>query len=291
MIQLIASDMDGTLLDDQMSISSKNAEMIKAAQAEGINFLVATGRSFAEAEPTVSKAGIECNYITSNGAQIFDARGNNIFSLAIEHPKTYQAMAILRKYDIYFELLTNQGGYSESEATRASHFGKWLMSTSPNLKLDEAKTIINSHLDLLPINYVTRFDTILTNDNQKVIKIFAMGDINQDKLGYAREELEKIDGLFITSSGANNIEVNHVQAQKGITLKKVADELKIPMKNVAAFGDNYNDVSMLKSAGIGVAMANAESGVKAIANYHTVSNVESGVANAIENILNKTWTA
>ncbi|MCH4169071.1 MAG: Cof-type HAD-IIB family hydrolase [Streptococcaceae bacterium] len=291
MIQLIASDMDGTLLDDQMSISPKNAEMIKTAQAEGIKFLVATGRSFAEAEPTVSKAGIKCNYITSNGAQIFDADGNNIFSLEIEHQRTFQAMAILRKYDIYFELLTNQGGYSESEATRASHFGKWLMSTSPNLKLDEAKKIIDSHLDLLPINYIKRFDKILTNDNQKVIKIFAMGDINQDKLSYAREELEKIDGLVITSSGANNIEVNHIQAQKGITLKKVADKLEIPMKNVAAFGDNYNDVSMLKSAGIGVAMGNAEAGVKAIANYHTISNVESGVANAIENILNQNWTA
>lgn len=289
MIQLIASDMDGTLLSDHMTISDKNTEMIKAAQAQGIEFVIATGRAFDEAIPAVSQAGIECSYITSNGAQIFNKKGENILSIDIEQNKVVQVMDVFRKYDIYFELLTNQGSFSESEALRTENIAQWLMSTSKKLDHTSALEIASTHLDLLPIHYVQNFDELITQNNQKVLKFFAMGKINADALVYAKEDLVKLTGIDVTSSGSNNIEVNHFSAQKGSSLKRVADKLNIPMKNVAAFGDNFNDVSMIKAAGIGVAMGNAENEVKAIANFETLTNTEHGVAKAIENILNQQW--
>lgn len=114
MIQLIVSDMDGTLLNDSMEISSENIAAIKKVQAAGLEFVVATGRSIEEAQPILQAAGIKCRYITSNGAQIFDENGQNIFTVGIEKKKLALTMSILRHHQIYFELFTDHGGYTEN---------------------------------------------------------------------------------------------------------------------------------------------------------------------------------
>ena len=87
--------------------------------------------------------------------------------------------------------------------------------------------------------------------------------------------------MVVTSSFRNNIEINHVEAQKGIALEKFAKKRGIPLENVMAIGDNFNDVSMLKVAGASFAVANAEDGVKVFAKYLTSTNSENGVAEAI----------
>ncbi|MDR1567106.1 MAG: Cof-type HAD-IIB family hydrolase [Streptococcaceae bacterium] len=285
MIQLIASDMDGTLLNEQMSISKANIEMIHHVQEQGIEFLVATGRSFEEAAPTLNEAGITCSLITSNGAQVFDKTGENVLSIAINEKKTQLVIDVLRKYGIYFELITQRGGFSEDKAQRLELLSQWLKSTSPQLTHEEALKTATDHLYSLPTTYIRRFDTLIKAQKHQVLKVFAMGSIHQDSLEYAKEDLGKITGVVVTSSGANNIEVNHIHAQKGLTLQKVADKLAIPMQNVVALGDNFNDISMLKAAGIGVAMGNAESQVKTIADYQALSNTQDGVAWAIREIL------
>jgi hydroxymethylpyrimidine pyrophosphatase-like HAD family hydrolase len=104
-------------------------------------------------------------------------------------------------------------------------------------------------------------------------------------LAAVREELSEESGIAITSSGDINLEFNHPEAQKGIALKSFAASLGIEMKDVMALGDNWNDASMLKMAGRGVAMANAEEGIKELCEYSTKSNIEDGVAAAIEEML------
>lgn len=289
MIQLIASDMDGTLLNDEMEISSENIAAIKKAQAAGIEFVVATGRSIEEAQPTLDAAGIKCRFITSNGAQIFDETGQNLFTVGIEQEKLALAIPILRRHQIYFELFTDHGGFTENVEDRVASVAHWLKSTSPNLSDDEAFSIAEGHIATLPIDYIEHFDQVLENPDLKILKIFAMGKIDEPSLALAKAELSEIPDLIVTSSGANNIEVNHLDAAKGHSLKKVAEMLNIPMSNVAALGDNFNDISMIESAGSGIAMANAEDEVKAAAKYETLTNTENGVAYAIDKILTKTW--
>src|SRR5574341_1458379 len=114
MIQLIASDMDGTLLNGEMEISEANITAIKKAQDAGIEFVVATGRSIEEAKPILDAANISCRFITSNGAQIFDKNGENNFTLGIDKDKLTQIIPVLREHKIYFELFTNNGGFTEN---------------------------------------------------------------------------------------------------------------------------------------------------------------------------------
>ncbi|GAB2021631.1 Cof-type HAD-IIB family hydrolase [Pseudolactococcus yaeyamensis] len=289
MIQLIASDMDGTLLNAEMEISEENVAAIKKVQAAGVEFVVATGRSIEEAQPILESAGIKCRYITSNGAQIFDENGQNIFTVGIEKEKLALAVPIFRRHDIYFELFTDNGGFTENIDDRIASVAHWLKSTSPNLSETEAFEIAESHMATLPINFVADFKEVLDNPEVTVLKIFAMGQIDDPALLLAKEELSQIPNLAVTSSGANNIEVNHEAAQKGQSLQKVTELLSLPLSKVAAIGDNFNDMSMIEGAGIGIAMANAEEEVKAVAKYTTETNIDNGVAHAVDRILAGEW--
>lgn len=289
MIQLIASDMDGTLLNEKMEISKENIAAIKKAQAAGIKFMVATGRSIEEAMPILKAAGITCQFITSNGAQIFDEDGQNISTVGIERDGLRQVVAILRRHQLYFELFTDQGGFTENSEARLTTVAQWLKSTSPTLSEAQALDIAKAHMTTLPIHDVANFDEVLANTSLMILKVFVMANIDTPSLLSAKAELLKISGLSITSSGANNIEVNHCDAQKGQALTKVADKLGIPLTAVAALGDNFNDVSMINAAGVGIAMGNAETDVKAIASYTTLSNIENGVALAVEKLVTGEW--
>ena len=289
MIQLIASDMDGTLLNEKMEISKENIAAIKKAQAAGIKFMVATGRSIEEAMPILKAAGITCQFITSNGAQIFDEDGQNISTVGIERDGLRQVVAILRRHQLYFELFTDQGGFTENSEARLTTVAQWLKSTSPTLSEAQALDIAKAHMTTLPIHDVANFDEVLANTSLMILKVFVMANIDTPSLLSAKAELLKISGLSITSSGANNIEVNHCDAKKGQALTKVADKLGIPLTAVAALGDNFNDVSMINAAGVGIAMGNAETDVKAIASYTTLSNIENGVALAVEKLVTGEW--
>ena len=79
--------------------------------------------------------------------------------------------------------------------------------------------------------------------------------------------------------------MTHPDVSKGNSVKLYASQLGIKDYDICAIGDNYNDVSMLKIAGIGVAMGNAEEGVKTISDFVTLSNNESGVSHAIHKVL------
>ena len=91
--------------------------------------------------------------------------------------------------------------------------------------------------------------------------------------------------MFVTSAFITDLEINHKDAQKGIAVAHYAKTLGLSMKEVFGIGDNFNDVSMIRDAGIGVAMGNAPDEVKAIADFVTDTNVNGGVAKAIWRVL------
>ena len=96
------------------------------------------------------------------------------------------------------------------------------------------------------------------------------------------------DDLFIASSWANNIEVMAIGADKGSGLQTLCEKLGVPMEQVMAIGDNENDETMLKAAGLSVAMENATDHIKSICNTVTLDCNHSGVGHAIEQYVLRT---
>lgn len=287
MIKLIASDMDGTLLDAHMSISTENTEAIRMANELGIEFMVATGRNAQEALAALDEAGIDCAMITLNGAQVFDRSGKSLFTVPIPSPQAMTVMDILDANGIYYEVATNQGLYSESQPKRIESFASSIATHMPHLTYKMAIAMASANLELLHITYVDSIRELLLDDKLEVLKIICFHTEGPRILGPVGKEISNLGELAVTSSGQNNLEVNHKNAQKGIAVAHVAHERGITLDEVMTIGDNFNDVSMLQTAGVSFAMGNAEIEVKDYAKYLTDTNLESGVGKAILRAINE----
>lgn len=287
MVQIIASDMDGTLLNDKMIISKRNAAAVKEAQKQGIHFIVSTGRAYDEVKPLITEAGFNCPMITLNGAFVLDENGKEISAAPIPDSIAKKIMLTLKKNGLYFEVITAKGVCSDNKAKRIENFAELLASISPDTPYKLAVTLASARMELMNINYVDNYMDLVDDPKTVIGKIVVFSPEGQKVLGPIKDELSKNDNLVITSSGPGNIEINHVNAQKGVALQAYADSLNIPMDNVMAIGDNNNDVSMLKAAGISYAMGNGSDEVKMLAKYITAPNTEDGVGIAIEEVLAK----
>ena len=116
-------------------------------------------------------------------------------------------------------------------------------------------------------------------DVQKVQFFTRDEELRQDAL---RNLEKRYENLCVSSSVDQNVEINHARANKGEALKALAEHLGVPISATMSFGDGLNDLSMLREAGLGVAMANACSEAKECADVLTASCDEDGVALAIE---------
>lgn len=281
MIKMIASDMDGTLLSSHLAISETNKEAVLEAQAQGIEFMVATGRAYSEAKPALDDAGIKCCMITGNGAQIFDENGEAIVTFSIDKKTTKEIMTTLREKNLYFELMTTNGVYAESQPQRVENFATLLANQVPHLTFKMAIAMASTHLNMLPVHYINNYDDLLVDDSVEILKVIAFSDEGPKLLRPIADELEANGPLYVTASFPNNIEINHKDAQKGNAVKLMAEKRGIELEDVMTIGDNFNDISMLKVAGVSFAMGNAEEDVKKIAKYEADTNMNHGVGKAI----------
>jgi Cof subfamily protein (haloacid dehalogenase superfamily) len=281
MISIIASDMDGTLLNEEMQISSATADAIKQAQAAGVHFVVATGREYREAKPLLDAFDLTVPLITLNGAAIFDVDGKTLDMVPITKPSAKLIMHQLEKAGLYYEITTNQGVVSNSRTSRIHTVSHLLETVNPETPFKLAVAMSSARVELMNIRYVDDYQVLLDDPKIQILKLVAFGENGQKGLQPVREAIQAKVDVAISSSFENNLEINSPRAQKGIAVQHFADGLNIPMSQVMTVGDNMNDASMLKVAGVSYAMGNAIPEIKQLANHLTVTNNEDGVAKAI----------
>lgn len=287
MIKLIASDMDGTLLNDHIDVSLSNAQAIKQAQARGIHFLIATGRDYPLATHPLKDHNIECPIITLNGAQLFDKNGKNLYNKGLEKNTVKKIRSIISEYpDLHEELMTSDGVYSSNRERRLETVASMLADLNPDLTFEEAMESAATHVEEMNVKFVKSLDSVVEDDSIVILKVTAHSDEGPAVLAPLKEQLSnEVPKLAITASSKKNIEINHESAQKGIAIAQYAKKLGIKAEEVMTIGDNINDLSMLKWAEYGTAVANAVPEAKAAANYSTSSNSQNGVAEAITRVL------
>jgi len=282
MIKLIASDMDGTLLNEKMEVSSRNIQAIKDAEKNGIEFLIATGRGLSEAKPFL-KNHVHPGFITLNGAEVFDPKEKLISSNPLSREAQKKVVALFNKYNVYFEVITDKGIFSNDREARVTNLANLLMKLNPGTSFKQALKDTQERVKMMPMNFVDNYDDVLNNDSYQIMKLIGFNEHEHRILAPLKKEITKtIKDVVPTSSSPNNVEVNSIDAQKGIALLQYADNKNILPEEIMAIGDNLNDYSMIKSAGVGVAMANAIPAIKEIAQMQTDSNINDGVAQIIE---------
>ena len=281
MIKLIASDMDGTLLNHNHKIPKENVELINYAKNQGIEFVVATGRAYYEALPALNEENINCDVISFNGGVVYDKNGN-IISITPMLPKDlYYTIEILKSFDISYQLYTKNTIYTKSIETDINAYIDLIRSNGYDPDVEHLRAEAQQKLDVGYITEVENIELYLNEKENPPIKIIAISN-DISKLENAAKLLSENTSISVTSSGANNIEIMHKNATKGEALKEIAKIYGINLENAVAIGDNLNDQAMLDIVGYSVAMKNGNTILKEQAKYVTEkTNSEGGVADTI----------
>lgn len=275
-IKLICIDMDGTLLDSNHVVSERNKEALRKAKDLGVTIAISTGRLFCSAKYYSDLIGIDTAVLASNGAYI---KTNYKDDTVIETPLPIETA--LEIYNIVKKYGLSANFNSWDTLIRENQIPETHAYSIMNKDLPEEKRVkfLIDELDL---------PTTLKNFKGTILKsIVIEEDENKDNLWAAKKELKETfgDKLHIVSSGNDNFEVINGTISKGKAVKYLAETLNLKPSEVMCLGDSENDLSMIKYAGIGVAMGNGLDIVKEQADYVTDSNNNSGVAKAIEHFV------
>jgi Cof subfamily protein (haloacid dehalogenase superfamily) len=285
-MKLIAIDMDGTLVNKQLKVTKENSETISNAVNDGHHVVIATGRSYDEARYALEEAGLHLPLICVNGAEIRSAEWEILSSVPLGFPQYEQIKAILDEEDIYYELYTSKGTYTENREKAYEVMKDIILTSNPEATDDDVQKAALRRFRLGQVSVVGDFEKLLEEKGLEIYKFLAFSS-DTAKLQRAFQHLKGVGQLAVSSSADNNLEITNSEAQKGVALKKYAEMKGIPLERTMAVGDNYNDVSMLEIAGFPVAMGNAVDELKEMAVFVTKENNESGVAFAIQKFLEK----
>ncbi|MBE6046915.1 MAG: HAD family phosphatase [Clostridium sp.] len=284
MIKIIASDMDGTLLNKKHKISDENLKAIKEAQDKGIHFAIATGRDYLDVKPVLEEYNLRCECIVSNGAEYRDCDGNIIETVNIDKKILRQIFNIMNKFGIKAQVFTSDGIYTPNTKEDAlKGFAQMIQNFYKIESFEQCLESAKNDPRFGRLKYISECEDFYEGTIE-VRKIFAFHK-SVETINKARVEIEKIDGLAVSSSFVDNIEITNKDAQKGIILAKVADKMEIKKEEVMIMGDSFNDYSMFTEFTETVAMENAIPEIKKIAKYITDTNDNDGVAKAIRKVL------
>lgn len=279
MIKLIASDMDGTLLNDEHTISEENIKAIKIAEERGCHFTIVTGRDYSGVKNFFQEFDLKCECILSNGAEYRDINGDVIERITIDNDTVRKIVQVMMEANVAIEMFTEDGMiiinediYKESLLQRFRRYNKG----KTDLEIIE---IARNMYDTWKPQMIKDVEGFL-DSNTDILKIMTYHEDAQ-YIKELKEKLKNIEGVAVASTFANDIEISNIQAQKGLILAKVIEKMGIKKEEVIVLGDSFNDYSMFTEFENSFAMENAIPEIKEIAKYITDSNDNDGVAKAI----------
>ena len=259
--KLVAADLDDTLLTSSLEISARTVKAIEGIRAAGVHFTLATGRMYRSALPYARQLQITEPLITYQGALVKDARsGEVIFYQPV--PLNLAKTVLQKGYElgVHMNVYVNDALYVDSITEKGIGYA--------NL----------AGVELNPVGNLVEF---LKEDPVKILFI-----ADPELLEQIQPDLEKQHSgeLYITRSKPNYLEFMHPRANKGEALAAVAAAMGVSREDVVAFGDSFNDLTMIHFAGLGVAMGNAWPEVKMQADCVTAGHDDDGVARVLEKL-------
>jgi len=259
----IVFDLDGTLLNSSKEITVEDRKAIELLKTKGIGVIIATGRHPSNSSKYIFELGITTPIIACNGALIKDVRNGTTLRMKVigsDVALNLMNYCALNKLD--YLVYTSDAIYYSDNSKRIESLKAYNESVNKELRI--------------PLYRINALDI----SQQNIVKILVRSNDNNvfEKL---REFIDQDGRLTIVKSENELIDIMSRGVSKGDGLEFLAKHLNIDLRRTAVFGDNHNDISMFKVAGLSIAMGNAEEELKEIADYVTLSNNQSGVSHAI----------
>jgi Cof subfamily protein (haloacid dehalogenase superfamily) len=262
---LIASDVDGTLLDEHERITPRTRAAVRAAVESGTQFVLATGRPPRWIAPVVDALGFTPVAVCANGAVIYDPATDRILSARTLSPEVLAELA-----EVATRVIPGAGLAVERVGRSAHDAATPQFVSSPGYE----------HAWLNPDNTEVSIADLLSAPAVKLL-IRKAGARSGD-MAAALAEHVGLQGDLTFSTNNGLIEVVPLGVSKATGIEEVARPLGIVAADVVAFGDMPNDVPMLEWAGLGVAMGNAHPDAIAAADEVTAPNTDDGLARVLE---------
>jgi Cof subfamily protein (haloacid dehalogenase superfamily) len=275
-IRLLAIDIDGTLLDPQFQISPANLAALKRAHEAGVEIVLVTGRRHQFALPIAQSLGFDVALISSNGAVTRSINGELFHRDLLPASTARDLVAEMQLFRGNLVLTFDREGKGALALERTdeltSHIQRWV---EKNLEY---------------IEFVVPIERALVTDPIQAMFCGTIGRMQVAEERLRAGHLANRITVLRTRYDARDlviIDVLNHGCSKGHALERWARHRGLGREEVMAIGDNYNDIEMLEFAGVPVIMGNAREDLKQNGWRVTLSNDESGVAAAVEEVLFK----
>ncbi|HHX42588.1 MAG TPA: HAD family phosphatase [Chloroflexi bacterium] len=258
-LRLIALDLDGTLLHEDLTISPRVRRSLACAASAGVRLTLASGRGYPAMRRWANELAITTPLICYQGAVVVDAATcQRIYQRTFGYDTVRAVVAFVRARDLSLTLYVGDEIYVENKRHTDAFYDQWF--GLPTHQVDDLLTALPGEPD--------KFLIVGEEDALDALRP-AVEDAFGDQLQIVRSHRYFLEGL---AAGAS----------KGQALAWLAGELGIAREETMAIGDSGNDRSMIAWAGLGVAMGNASEEAKAVADWIAPGIDEDGVAEAIE---------
>lgn len=265
MIKLIASDLDGTILDNNFTIPQENIQAIDDLKNSDIPLVVCTGKTYGISKDICAKLHASFG-IFSNGSQIIDlTTGKEIYKSILSLDEIKSCFSIAKKFNVHIHayteksIITSDLKYMDLRAHRL--FSDELTFNIVDSVLDY---IIDNKLEVLKLSISSTSPMSEIKNQLKQIPNISITHIS--RTGLYRDKI--IDKEY------EYLDISSFNSTKGHALKYLGSYLEVNKENILAIGDNINDIDMFYVSGIGVALNNAYDEVKKAATYISSNNAE-----------------
>jgi Cof subfamily protein (haloacid dehalogenase superfamily) len=263
MYSMLVADLDGTLLDGDGKVPENTKIAINILKQKGFIVTIATGRMLKRAEPVAREIGINYPLICYNGALVTDIYNNRILlDKPIPTEDLVSALICLKNWNYDVIIFENE----TLVADKMTENTWWYIKKS----------------DGVICHFVRDLPFYILQNNVESYKIYAMGDATGDK-GIPKDLVAGLSSsLEVAIAEKNHLEITLKGVTKGNAVNFLAQSNKVPYDKIIAVGDDHNDISMIKSAGLGIAMGNSSEAIKSCADYITGTNKDNGILQLLE---------
>lgn len=260
--RMLVLDLDDTLLKDDRTVSELTRRRLLEAQQQGMIVVLASGRptyAMQHLAKELCLAEYGGYFISFNGARITSCANQHILlSVDISHAQMCKLFDLAQEHGVYIQT------YTEDHIL---------------VSKDNEYTQIEKEITGMDVIECVDFKAEIPKTAVKAMMLE-----HPDRLKEVEKALRPVveNELYMTITKPFFLEFMNPAVDKGKSLVTLAQHLNVPMEQVIAVGDSYNDISMIKAAGLGVAMGNAVEAVKQAADYETADNEHDGVARVVE---------
>ena len=270
--KIVASDLDGTLLNKEQTVSEENLRAISQMKRLGVEFVPTTGRGMNEIDLSLINSPDIRYIITSNGAVVFDKDiGKPTLTRYVPRDTVRLVLETLRPYNVF--TVVHEGGKTYFDKDKYNPEFLNLCGVDPYYGY-----IIGKYAE-----GVEDFESfLLSSDEMELICLFFELD---EGVRYSKQIFENCGKLCAAAPSKNYLEVYSCDAGKGKTLAAFAEKLGVDIEDVIAVGDSDNDYTMIERAGLGLAVANACDALKELADQTICDNSEHIAEYVLENFI------